>query len=88
MSSASQVVMLRMVCLMMRLGAQPMTMRRLMARLMSSTKGHEQETGAGGRNLMPWTLIRMGIWTSLASHLLRPDGQHPSKEHEQEAWQA
>ena len=45
MSSTIQVLMLRVGCLMKRPGATPMAMRMLIARLMSSTKEHEQEAG-------------------------------------------
>ena len=46
MSNNIHVLMLRMGCLMKRLGAPPMTRRMLIARLRSSTKEHDQEAGA------------------------------------------
>jgi hypothetical protein len=46
MSSIIHVLMLRVGCLMERLGAPQITMRMLIARLMSSTKEYEQEAGA------------------------------------------
>jgi hypothetical protein len=89
--------MLRMGRLMMMLSAPPMTMRRLMARMMLSPTTLSQSMSRTGSltmisictllaalpNMMPSTLIRMRIWTSLASQVLRLDGELEEEGHEQ-----